>query len=196
VLNSTLSLAGFALGELSRSAFHVACGGNVMKELNLPNVTLMALVASWFIQIGGQVFALIAVDGALAAAPPRSFAMLQGEYRYDSSLFWSTVPPLTSVLLIIALVTNWKTGRRKILLLALTLLMVTALVSMLYLEPLFDEIKAIGFRDEVDPALQRRAATWYATDWAIWCIALVGGITLLLALIRPVTTSKEDQEAA
>jgi hypothetical protein len=162
-----------------------------MKELNLQNITLMALVASWFIQIGGQVFALIAVDGALAAAPPRSFAVLQGEYRYDSSAFWSTVPPLTSVLLIIALVTNWKTVRRKLLLLALTLFLVIGLVSMLYLEPTFDEIKAIGFRDEVDPALQSRAATWYATDWAVWGLAFVGGVVLLLALIRPVTTQNQ-----
>ena len=158
-----------------------------MKELNLRNITMMALVACWFIQIGGQVFALVAVDSALVAAPPRSFAMLQGEYRYDSSAFWSTVPPLTSVLLIIALVANWKTGRRKLLLLALTLFMVIALMSMLYLEPVFDEIKAIGFSDEVDPALQSRAANWYAADWAAWCLALVGGLILLLALIRPVT---------
>lgn len=82
-----------------------------MRELNIQNITLMALVASWFIQIGGQVFALIAVDSALVAAPPRSFAMLQGEYRYDGSPFWSTVPPMTLVLFIIALVANWKTGR-------------------------------------------------------------------------------------
>lgn len=154
---------------------------------------MMALVASWFIQIGGQVFALIAVDTALVAAPPRSFAMLQGEYRYDSSAFWSTLPPLTSVLLIIAMVANWKTVRRKLLLVALALLIITALVSMLYLEPTFDAIKAIGFRDEVDPALQSRAATWYAMDWAVWCVAFAGGLTLLLALIRPVTTSNSPR---
>jgi len=161
-----------------------------MRELNLRNVTLMALVASWFIQIGGQVFALIAVVSALVAAPPRSFAMLQGEYRYDSSAFWSTVPPTTFVLFLIALVTNWKTGRRTLLLLALAMFIVVGLVSMVYLEPVFDEIKAIGYRDEVDPALQRRAATWCRTEWAVWGVTLVGGLVLLLALIRPATTPK------
>jgi hypothetical protein len=166
-----------------------------MKELNLPNITLMALVASWFIQIGGQVFALIAVDSALVAAPPSSFAMLQGEYRYDSSAFWSTVPPLTTVLLIIALIANWRTGRRKLLLLALTLFIVIGLVSMLYLEPTFDDIKAIGYRDEVDPALQSRAATWHTTEWAVWGLTLVGGLTLLLALIRPVPSAIEPNQS-
>ena len=166
-----------------------------MKELNLQNLTLIGLIASWFIQIGGQVFALIAVDSALVAAPPRSFAKLQGEYRYDSSAFWNTVPPLTTVLLIIALITNWKTGRRKLLLLALTLFMVIALVSMLYLEPTFDDIKAIGYRDEVDPALQRRAATWHTTEWAVWGLTLVGGLTLLLALLRPITSADEPSQS-
>jgi hypothetical protein len=160
-----------------------------MRVLNFRNIALMALVASWFIQIGGQVFALIAVDSALIAAPPRSFAMLQGEYRYDSDAFWSTVPPITGLLLIIALVTNWKTPRRKFLLVALALNIVVALVSIFYLDPLFNELNAIGFRDEVDPALRRRAATWYAMDWAVWGVALVGGFALLLALLRPATTS-------
>jgi hypothetical protein len=162
-----------------------------MKELNLPNITLMASVASIFVHLGGQVFALVAVDSTLVAAPPRSFAILQGEYRYDSSVFWSKVPPIAFVLLIIALVTNWKTRRRQLLLLALTLFFVLGLVSGLYLEPTFDEIKAMGYRDEVDPALQSRAAMWYATDWAVWSVGMVGGLALLLALIRPVTTPQE-----
>lgn len=78
-----------------------------MKELNLPNVTLMVSVTSWFIQFGAQLFALIVVAGTVAQAPPRSFAMLQGEYGYNSSVFWETVPLITFVTLIIALVSNW-----------------------------------------------------------------------------------------
>ena len=162
-----------------------------MKELNLRNIALMALVACWFIQIGGQVFALIAVDGTLVAAPPRSFAILQGEYRYDSEAFWSTVPPITFVFLIIALVTNWKTQRRKFLLVALALCIVSSLVSIFYLDALFNDLNAIGYRDEIDPALRSRAATWYATDWAVWGVNLVGGVALLIALIQPVSTPKE-----
>lgn len=92
-----------------------------MRELNLKNVTLMALVASCFIQIGAQLFALVVVASTVSAAPPRSFAMFQGEYGYNSATFWSTVPAITFALFVIALVANWKTRRRKLLLLALTL---------------------------------------------------------------------------
>ena len=114
-----------------------------MKELNLRNIALMAVVASWFIQIGGQVFALITVDSFLVAAPPRSFAMLQGEYGYDSEAFWATVPPITGLLLIIALIANWKTERRTFLLVAFVLMIVVAVVSIFYVDPVFNELNAI-----------------------------------------------------
>ena len=84
-----------------------------MKKLNLPNLTLIALVVSCLVQVGAQLFALSVVASTVSEAPPRSFAMLQGEYGYNSSAFWDTVPMITFVLFIIALVTNWKNQRRK-----------------------------------------------------------------------------------
>ena len=148
---------------------------------------MMALVASCLMQMGAQLFALSVVASTVSAAPPRSFAMLQGEYGYDSSAFWSALPTITSVLFLIALIANWKTTRRKLLLLALFLFIIGGLVAGLYMEPVFDEMKAMGYRDEVDPVLQSRAARWYALDWAVWSISASAGVTLLLALIRPVT---------
>lgn len=158
-----------------------------MKELNLKNITMMAAVAGSFIQIGAQLFALSVVARTVSAAPPRSFAILQGAYRYDSSAFWETVPPITFVIFVIALVANWKTARRNLLLLALTLFIAGGIVAGFFLEPVFDEMKAIGFRDEVDPVLQSRAATWYALDWAVWLVGVIGGLALLLALLGPAT---------
>src|SRR6186713_2477870 len=61
-----------------------------MKEMNLKNITLIALVACCLAQVGAQLFALSVVASTVSAAPPRSFAILQGDYRYDSSGFWST----------------------------------------------------------------------------------------------------------
>ena len=161
-----------------------------MKDLNVRNLTLMALVFCCLMQIGAQLYALSVVASTVSAAPPRSFAMLQGQYGYNSSAFWNTVPIITAVLFVIALVANWKTPRRKLLLLALTLFVIGGLVAGLYLEPVFDEMKAIGFKDEVDPVLQSRAARWYALDRTVWALGAVAGGTLLLALIRPVTAPK------
>ena len=144
----------------------------------------MALVASCLMQVGAQLFALSVVASTVSAAPPRSFAILHGEYRYDSSAFWNIVPAITFVLFITALVANWKTPRRKLLFIALTLFIVAGLAAGLYLEPIFEEMKAIEFRDEVDPMMQSRAATWYAMDWAVWTTGALAGITLLFALMR------------
>jgi len=161
-----------------------------MKELNVRNLSLMALVFCCLMQIGAQLYAVFVVASTVSAAPPRSFAMLQGQYGYNSSAFWNTVPMITAGLFVIALVANWKTPRRTLLLLALTLFVIAGLVAGLYLEPIFNEMKAIGFKDEVDPVLQSRAATWYALDRAVWALGAVAGGTLLLALIRPETPLK------
>jgi len=106
-----------------------------MIKKNLPNLTLMALVASCFIQIGAQLFALSVVASTVAEAPPRSFAMLEGEYGYNSTTFWDIVPTITFVLLLIALVTNWKNQRRKLLLVAFTMFVCSGSAGRFFLEP-------------------------------------------------------------
>jgi len=166
-----------------------------VQGLNVKNVTLMALVAACLVQVGAQLFALSVVASTVSAAPPRSLAILQGQYHYGSSGFWSTVPPITAVLFVIALIANWTTSRRNLLMIALTLFVIGGLMAGLYLEPTFDEIKKVGFRDEVDPMLQARAARWYATDWAVWAIGATAAVCLLLALIRPAATMKADSAA-
>lgn len=162
-----------------------------MKRADVANLSLAALVASCFIQIGAQLFALMVVAGTVAEAPPRSFAMLAGEYGYDSSGFWNTVPMITSVLFLVALIANWKTRRRRLLLVALSLFVIGSLIAGLLVEPVFNEMIAVGYSDRVDSALQTRAAQWYSLDWMLWGVAASAGVALLLALITPA----HDQEA-
>jgi len=156
-----------------------------MGSLNIRNITLMALIVSLFMQIGAQLFALSVVATTLAEAPPRSFAILEGQYRYDSSPFWGTVPPITGLLFIFGLVANWKTPRRMLLIAAIALFVIGGLVAGMFVEPEFAAITAGGYSDKIDPALQSRAANWLAYDWALWAISLAAGIALLLALVRP-----------
>jgi hypothetical protein len=164
-----------------------------MKGLNLANGTLAALVASCFMQIGAQLFALVVVAGTVASAPPRSFAILTGEYRYDSGAFWNVAPLVTLVLFVVALTANWKTGRRVLLLAALALFVAGGMAAGLLLEPVFADMIARGYRDEVDPVLQRRAGRWYTMDWMVWGLSLLAGVSLLLALVRPPTVRIADE---
>jgi hypothetical protein len=163
-----------------------------MREFNFRNVTLMAATASCFTQIGAQLFAISVIVHTVAQAPPRSFAIFEGAYGYDSTGFWNTLPPITALLLVIALVTNWKTQRRNLLLIAMAVFVLGGVVAGVFLEPTFAEMIAVGYRDAVDPSLQRRAANWYALDWAVWIFSLVAGGALLTALVRPVANGGRD----
>ncbi len=157
-----------------------------MTHRSLPNITLIALIVSCFLQIGAQLFAVSIIARVVQSAPPRSFAILEGPYRYDSSAFWQIVPPLTAGLFLVALVANWKPDRRKLLVGAFTLFLTGGVVAGAYLEPMFAKMIAVGYRDIVDPDLQTRAATWYTLDCGVWTLGLIAGIMLLTALVRPV----------
>ena len=66
--------------------------------------------------------------------------MLQGEYGYNSTSFWDIVPSITFLLFIIALITNWKTQRQKLILFALALFIFAGVAAAFLLEPFFAEI--------------------------------------------------------
>ena len=158
-----------------------------MNKHTVKNVSLIAAIASCFTQIGAQLFAIVVIVRTAIAAPPRSFAMFEGEYGYDSSIFWQTVPTITLALLVVATIANWRTTRRNLLLVSLALFLIGSAVAGLVVEPGFGKLMAIGYSNVVDASLQSHAATLYAYDWGLWFIALAAGITLLVALARPVT---------
>lgn len=157
-----------------------------MDKRTLPNLSLIAATTSCLLQVGAQLFAIVVVVRTVIAAPPRSFAILQGEYGYDGSGFWQVAPNITLALIVLALVANWRTTRRNLLLMALVLFLVAGAVAALVVEPAFASLMASGYSDVVDPVLQGRAASWYTYDWGLWLIALAAGMTLLVALARPV----------
>lgn len=163
-----------------------------MTRRSLPNITLIALIVSCFIQIGAQLFAVSVIARVVQSAPPRSFAILEGPYRYDSSAFWEIVPPITTVLFLVALIANWKTDRRKLLLGAVVLFLIAGVIAGVFVEPMFATMIAVGYRDVVDPDLQARAATWYALDCGVWVLGLAAGMALLCALAQ----SAADPRAA
>lgn len=164
-----------------------------MGSLNARNLTLMALITSCFLQVGGGLFAILVVVNTIIEAPPRSFAILEGAYRYDSSAFWETLPPITAILFVIALIANWKTTRRMFVVAAFALFILGGLLAGFFSEPEFARITEAGYRDMVDPELQSRARSWYALDWAVWSVTLTAGLTLLLALANPVSPHTKHQ---
>jgi hypothetical protein len=158
-----------------------------VQRITLANASLVAVTASWLIQLGAGIFALSVIGRVLIAAPPRSFAMLEGAYGYDSSAFWEVMPAITGLLLLVAIVANWKTRRRGLLFGALALFVCTGIFMGGYVGPILSEIVAGGYQDMVDPQLQRRTLGWYQLDWAGKGLDVAAIVILVVALMRPQT---------
>jgi MFS family permease len=150
----------------------------------MPTLSLFAVTASYLIQLGAGIFALSVIGRVLVAAPPRSFAMLEGSYGYDSSAFWEVMPAITAVLLLVALIANWKTRRRGLLLAVLAIFVATGVIMGAVIGPMLSEIVAGGYQDAVDPELQRRAFMWYASDWSAKGLDVTAIVLLIVALTR------------
>jgi len=97
---------------------------------------------------------------------------------------------ITLALFVAALIANWKTPRRKYVLMTLGLFIVGGLIAGLYLEPTFDAMIAQGFSDHVDPVMQQAAATWYMVDWAAWGVGFIACLILLFAMLQPAENRK------
>ena len=166
-----------------------------MRALNIRDASLLALIVSCFLQLGAQLFAISVVVSTITQAPPRSFAILEGEYRYDSSAFWDVVPMITGLLFLIAVAANWTSSRRWLLVAAFALFVLAGLLAGVFLEPEFARLTANGYIDAVDSALQSRAARWYALDWGVWAVGLSAGLLLLIAMLRPAAVRTSDHQA-
>jgi hypothetical protein len=124
------------------------------------------------------------VVGTVTEAPPRSLAMYSGEYGYNSGPFWEVMPAVTLTLLVVALIGNWRTRRRHLIVLAVAAFLLAGLFATFVMGPVQAEVVSAGFTDSIDPALTAVAARWQALDWVSWVLALVPGVLLLLAGYR------------
>ncbi len=92
--------------------------------------------------------------------------MYAGAYGYDSGPFWEVMPTVTLGLLLLALVDNWRTPRRRLLLAAMALFIVAGLFAVFVMGPIQTAVVGAGYSNAVDETLRVQAARWYMLDWA------------------------------
>ena len=160
----------------------------------IPSLSLIPAVVAALLQAGAQLFAVAVVVGTVTKAPPRSLAMYAGEYGYNSGPFWEMMPTVTLVLLIIALVGNWRTPRRRPLLAAVALFIAAGLFTVFVMGPVQETVVRAGYSDVVDEALRVQAVRWHMFDWASWVLTLSVGVVLAasLAVRVPEATAMSD----
>lgn len=167
-----------------------------MKTSTIANVSLIPAVVGALLQAGAQLFAVAVVVRTVTVAPPRSLAMYAGEYGYDSGPFWDVMPTVTLGLLLIALAGNWRTPRRRLLLMAVTLFIAAGLFTVFVMGPAQDAVVGVGYRDAVDETLRVAAARWRVLDWASWALTLGTGVVLAASLAVRVPDATTAGDAA
>ncbi len=153
-----------------------------MRTPTVANLSLSAAVASALLQAGAQLFAIVVIVSTVTAAPPRSLAMYAGDYGYNSGPFWEMMPTVTLGFLLAALAGNWRTPRRRLLLVALALFIAAGSFTVFVMVPVQEAVVGVGYSDTVDEALRMKAARWLLLEWAAWALTLSTGVVLAASL--------------
>ena len=124
--------------------------------------TLSLIIASisFIIVIGGATYEHLAVVPVWSKAAPASLTMFQGPYALRAQNFWIPIHPVTIVLLTISLLLNWRTERRKFILVTMSGYLSVLAITAVYFVPELMSITQTSFSTAVDFELTRRANLW------------------------------------
>jgi phosphoglycerol transferase MdoB-like AlkP superfamily enzyme len=154
------------------------------------NNLLVLSIMSFIIVIGGAVYEHLATVPVWSAAPPASLIMYQGGYPVDSAAFWKPIHPTTMLLLIAALMANWKTARRRALLITIGCYLTILVITFVYFVPELISITTTPAGPSTDLLLKSRADNWET-------LSLVRlGFLLIIAFIITSSLSKPAEQKA
>ncbi|MEO6131926.1 MAG: hypothetical protein ABIQ02_08755 [Saprospiraceae bacterium] len=152
----------------------------------IPVKNLLLILASicFIIVIGGAVYEHIVIVPAWSAAPPASLSMYQGKYGINPAPFWMMIHPITLLLLIGSLITNWKNNRKKNILFVLVSYFAVLVITSIYFVPELLSITQTPYQDTVDTSLVHRASMWEMLSLVRLAFLVVLAIILLNALTK------------
>lgn len=152
--------------------------------MSLRNILLILATLSFIVVIGGAVYEHMAVVPRWTTAPPASLAMFQGPYGLFPTPFWQMIHPVTLVFFIGALITNWKTARRKLIALSFGGYFLVLVITAIYFVPELISITTTPYSDTIDPTLTARAGRWETLSLVRLSFLLVLAVTLLNSLTK------------
>jgi len=160
---------------------------------SLKNILLVLASVSFVLVIGAGLYEHVAAVPRWSAAPPASLTMFQGKYGLNPALFWMSIHPVTLLLLMAALISNWKTERKKQLLWALGGYVIILILTATWFVPNLVQIINIPYHDDVNEALRSKAALWEKLSIVRLFIMVVLSFILLSSLIKPVEKTSLDR---
>ena len=150
------------------------------------NLFLILASISFIVVIGGGVYEHLALVPVWSSAVPASLAVFQGEYRLVPEKFWMLIHPVTIVLMAAALIANWVSDRRWLIILPLAGYLLILVITYFYFVPELMALTQTPFSDTVDAALTARAQTWETLSLVRLGFLFILAITLLSSLATPI----------
>ncbi len=141
---------------------------------------------SFITVIGGATYEHLAVVPVWASAVPASLSMFQGEYGLAAQRFWIPIHPVTLVLLLTALVLNWRTPRRFFILTCLVGYAVILGITSVYFVPELIALTGSAYSTSVDAELTERARMWEVLSLVRLGVLYLLAAMLLWGLAKPI----------
>lgn len=135
--------------------------------------------------LGGGLYEHVCVWPRAFAAPPSSLTMFQGSYGLSPPVLWRRIHPMVVVLLALAAAMQWRTPRRRPLLVTLGAYVVVLAATVGYFAPEAMSIIGAPHADAVDPALLARASRWERLSLLRLGVLLLPTVWLYLAQPAP-----------
>lgn len=151
---------------------------------NVRTFVLILAAISFVTVIGGAVYEHLAVVPVWTSAVPASLTMMQGKYAITPYRFWIPIHPVTMSLLLIAMILNWRTERRKFVITTIAGYASVLLVTFLYFVPELLTLTGASYSIDVDPALTRRAGIWEILSLIRLGCMVVTAIVILFGLSK------------
>lgn len=152
--------------------------------MNSKNIFYVLACISYCLIIGAGTYEHFAVWPVAFGEPPKSLMMFQGEYALQSESFWKLVHPATLVLFLATLGMNWKTERRKNIVIALSIYVIALIATFIYYVPELKSIIATHYADTVDADIQNRASLWITLSKVRLTFIFVSAFVLIMGLTK------------
>ena len=152
----------------------------------LAGTSLLLLCLFYCIMLGGGNYEQLTVAKVIVSNPPKSFAMLIGEYPFTPIAFWAKFRALTIVLFVLAIVFNWRASpfNRKILLVSFGIDILITISTFLYFAPEVGAMISSATANEINPNLAKRVTHWHQLNYVRLGAFYLVAILLLVGLKR------------
>ena len=124
------------------------------------NAALLLTTLVYLFINGAGLFETFVIVPVWTSNPPASLYLFHGEYGLDFKWFWILAHSVHELTFIAAIILNWKTGRRKALLIVFVLHIAVRIWTIAFFAPIIIYFQHLPVSDTADELLKQKALLW------------------------------------